>query len=86
MAASPQWAVKRLIYADTDKQPALDFLGESFRSMAQEEVVRTIRLAHEFVRAECDRFRTAGDTKLAGRYDRLLGYFRLRGALWGLDG
>jgi hypothetical protein len=79
-------AVKRLIYADTDRQPTLDFLGEAFRSLAQEEVVRTVRLAHAFVRAERDRFGVAGDTKLSDRYDRLLGYFTLRGALWGLDG
>jgi len=79
-------AVKRLVYMDADGQLALDFLGEEFRSLAQEELVKKVRQAHVFVRAECDRFAAARDTKLAERYDRRLGYFRLRGALWGLDG
>jgi hypothetical protein len=75
---------KRLTFIDSDGRAALDFLGEGFRSMAQDAAVKVVAQAYEFVRSERKRFAVMGNTKLSERYDALFAYFVRRATLWGL--
>lgn len=73
-----------LIMQDVDGLPALDYLGEEF-SRQVGGLSKNVISVHEgarFAKDQHQRFRLAGVTKLALRYDRLAQYYESRVALW----
>jgi hypothetical protein len=79
-------SIARLIHKDADGRPALDFLGEEFRALGDEEGIRTtVKRAFDFVEAEIGRHEVAGATKIAARYRELRTYFASRlPTIWNL--
>jgi hypothetical protein len=78
-------ACRRMIVQDTDGRQMLDFLGAEVKLtlggvISAERVLR----GHDFVHDEYERFRVAGNEKLASRYFRLLQYYLARKKVWGL--
>jgi len=70
------------IAQDTDGYWIVDYLSPEWPdNVANPSVTHTYQSqAHAFVQAELDRFTKEGNEKLAKRYERLLTYFRSRGA------
>ena len=77
---------RSFICQDTDGQWIVDFLGKGWRDQypAETPQVNIARMAYDFVRNEADRFRQAGDTKLAPRYESLQKYIESRLPIWGI--
>jgi hypothetical protein len=76
-----------LLTRDSDGHHIVDYLGRSAQALYEEDSVvpRAVPKALGFVRAETDRFRSKGNTKLADRYARLQAYFESRLGFWGIS-
>jgi len=76
-----------MICQDFNGQLMVDFLGKGILDICNgepSEVPSMVEKGYEFVRSEADRFRKAGDAKLALRYHVLQQYMESRLPLWGL--
>jgi hypothetical protein len=75
-----------MICRDDDQEWIVDFLGARAREVlgSDEGFPPTVKPGYEFVKSEAERFRMAGDAKLAERYNCLLKYFKARISCWGL--
>ena len=69
---------------DTDGHWIVDFLGKGYRDIGDTPAImkNAVTKAYDFVQTEADRFRKAGDSKLAERYDLLQQYIESRLPLW----
>jgi hypothetical protein len=74
---------KSMIATDTDGCQIVDYLGKSFAEMTRAGDRDSIfEGGYRFVDAELERYEDEGDTKLIGRYRRLLKYFESRQEYW----
>ncbi|TET46101.1 hypothetical protein E3J62_05300 [candidate division TA06 bacterium] len=77
---------ERMFFTDCDGRTALDFLGSEFKEYGVRPILdELLPKAYGFVRSEQERWRSAGNTKLASRYDSLWSYFESRADVWGID-
>lgn len=77
---------REMIIRDNDGFWILDYLGKSFRESVDIGKMRedVILPSYRFVIAEGERFRSAGDAKLAQRYGLLRDYLESRIPAWGV--
>jgi len=65
----------------------VDFLGEGFRCIAcgpGSETLDRVKRAYRFTCSEAERFKSDGNEKLAGRYERVRRYIEYRLPIWGV--
>ncbi len=76
----------KLICADIDGYHIVDFLGKCYWELVKDAPCGPpMKDAYTFVRSEGERFRAAGDSKLALRYHLLQHYMESRLPTWGLN-
>ena len=77
LAASSADLCLSMLREDTDGNTVVDGLGQVMLEQSREvpDFRDQFSRAHKSVRAQCRHFRSAGDTKLASRYETLLAYF-----------
>jgi len=78
---------RSFICQDVDGYWIVDFLGKGLRDMLGPDtgVTMAVKMAYDFVLAQAEQFRHAGNTKLALRYHLLQQYIEARLHLWGIQ-
>jgi hypothetical protein len=73
-----------LVARDSDGLHIVDYLGRGAHDLygGRDGVERAVPMACDFIRAETERFRTEGNSKLADRYAKVQQYFKPRLGLW----
>lgn len=80
-------AQNSFVCKDSDGHTIVDFMGTGVHGLMSEheDFPDVMAKAFDFVTGEQKRFEAKGDTKLAGRYSRLLEYMQPRLSIWNLN-
>jgi hypothetical protein len=73
-----------LITTDTDGMPMLDFFGEAC-AQSVENPPEMAAAAWRYVTSSAERFRSAGSTRVAEKYEWLVNYMQPRLKFWGIE-
>lgn len=77
---------KEMIIRDTDGRFMLDFMGEKSKEAADNSIdAEVVRLAHDFVVSQYQKYVKEENEQLSSRYFRLLKYINARKKNWGVE-
>lgn len=77
---------KEMIIRDTDGRFMLDFMGEKSKEAADNSIdAEVVKLAHDFVVSQYQKYVKGENEQLASRYFRLLKYINAHKRIWGVE-